>query len=246
MILVLLLLLQNPDGAKRADFDNIWNDANERYQAGKFQEAASQYEILLEEDIHNGKLHFNIANAYFKQGILGRAILHYCKARKYLPGDKDVIENLKLADSQREDLIEDEDTAFLVGYDSLLRRLDYQMVFFLAAGLICLAGILLLLRILRNEMGRWLNYAIVFAAVWGLLFGIAASLQYGQLTRQDMAVLVADIADVRAGPATTETVSFTIHEGVRCRILDSTDGWYRIALANGYNGWVPARSVAII
>jgi len=37
-----------------------------------------------------------------------------------------------------------------------------------------------------------------------------------------------------------------VGEGARCRILDKTEGWLRIGLANGYNGWVPSRSVAQI
>ena len=61
-----------------------------------------------------------------------------------------------------------------------------------------------------------------------------------------MGVLIAAKTDVRAGPVATETISFTIHEGVRCRIMGKTDGWLRIGLANGYNGWVPRASVAEI
>ncbi|MDJ0835768.1 MAG: SH3 domain-containing protein [Acidobacteriota bacterium] len=243
MTLLLFLLVLNPQGS---DPQTLWQEANRAYQDGRFSDASAQYEVLIEEGIHNGMLHFNLANAYFKQQKIGLAVLHYLKARKYLPGNKDITANLEMAMAQRKDLIEGEDEAFMSSYDSVLRRIDYSTVFTLSAFFLILAAATLLWRIIRPDGGRWQIYVLVISGVWGILFGAGAYLQYNQLTRTDLAVLVAPKAEVRAGPATTEVISFTVHEGVRCRILDKTEGWYRIGLANGYNGWVPQQAVTII
>ena len=240
LLLLLLAFVQDPSP------QSLWDDANRAYKEGRFSDASAQYEVLLGEGIHNGMLHFNLGNAYFKQSKVGPAVLHYLKARKYLPGNQDISDNLAMAMAKRKDAIEGEEEAFMSAYDSVLRRIDYGTVFMLAALFLILAGITLLWRIIRQETARWLVYVLVISGVWGLLFGIGASLQYRQMTRTDLGVLVAAKAEVRAGPATTEVVSFTIHEGVRCRILDKTEGWYRIGLANGYNGWVPQQAVTVI
>jgi len=240
--LLLFLALAVPDG----DPEAIWAQANRAYADGRFDDAIASYEVLLESGVHNGKLHFNLANAYMKEDQVGPAILHYLKARKYLPGDADVRANLALAEQARAELIEGEDEAFMAAYDSALRRLNYSTVFGMAAICLALAGLALAWRIVRPDTGKWLTYLLTIALVWGLIASTVTVMQYRQLTRDDLAVLVARVTEVRAGPARTETVSFTISEGARCRILDETEGWFRIGLANGYNGWVPQRSVSRI
>ena len=100
--------------------------------------------------------------------------------------------------------------------------------------------------IIRPHSGKWLGYVLVIGCIMGLSLTGMSFLQYKQLNRQDLGVLITQQAVMRSGPANTESENFTIHEGVRCRILDETDGWYRITLANGYNGWVPRAAVGII
>lgn len=243
ILLCFLLLFNDIDGTQ---VESVWEEANRAYQAGDFTKASGLYEKLVQEGVHNGKLHFNLANAYMKQERLGPAILQYCKARKYLPNDPDVIANLNLVQSMRVDAIEGEDEAFMVGYDNILRSISPGAVQLLAMIFLALAGITGLGRILKPEMGKWLSYVLVISAVWGLIFTALAFMQHDRLDRRDLGVLIAEKTDVRAGPATTEAVSFTIHEGVRFRILGEAQGWYRIGLANGYNGWIPRSAGGVI
>jgi len=241
-VLFLLLSLVQLD-----DPEQVWTQANEAYEDGRFSEAQALYESLIKRDIHNGKLHFNLANAYLKNQRLGPAILHYCKARKYMPNDPDIAQNLALADAQRTDPpIEGEDEAFLMGFDRVVRALNYPTLFFLAAGLLVIAGLASLILVVRPFTGKWLGYVLVIAGVVGIFLSAVTYVQHRQLTRTDLGVVVSSRLDVRAGPATDETISFMVHAGIRCRILDETEDWLRIGLANGYNGWVPRTTVAKI
>jgi len=49
--------------------------------------------IVRDGGIHNGKLYYNIGNAYFRAGNLGRAILNYKKAQTYIPNDQNLLHN---------------------------------------------------------------------------------------------------------------------------------------------------------
>lgn len=240
MILTLLLSFSPTD----ADLNTLWEKGNKAYTDGRFEEALAHYETLLEKGISSGKLHYNVGNAYFMNNQLGRAILHYSRARQLMPTNEDVAANLALADSMRKDPpIEGEDEAFAQTFDTFARSLSYNWIFRLGLIFLVIGGLASLALIARPKTGKWLGYVLVIGCTVGLLFSGAAVLQYKQMTRADMAVLIADDVDVHAGPSLNMNVSFTINQGIRCRILDEAEGWYRIGLANGFNGWVVRTSL---
>lgn len=242
MTWMLCLFILSP--APQAD---IWSQANQAYQEERFQEAVDLYESILAEGVQNGNLHFNLGNAYFKNQQLGKAVLHYYRARKFNPGDEDIANNLALAAEARVDpIIDEEDEAFTRGFDAVVHTLNYSLVFYLALSLLCLGGLASLGMILRPQTRKWIGYVMVTGSVLGLLLMGAAFIQYNQITRTDMAVVIAGKVDVLSGPSSKEPVSFTIHEGISCRVLDETEGWCRIRLANGFNGWMRRTDLEII
>ncbi|CAM2009264.1 tetratricopeptide repeat protein [Acanthopleuribacter pedis] len=221
-----------------------WQQGNAAYQQEQWAAAIDHYEAILAEGQSNGKLHYNLGNAYFKDGRLGKAVLHYYRAQKFLPGDADVQNNLDIANQNREDpIIENEDEAFLSHINFVWHRIPYSVVFWSCLMALVIAGFASLLIIAKPDIGKWAGYLLVVSALLGLLLMGTAFLQHRQLVREDFAVILAEKVPVLAGPQARETVNFTIHEGIRCLILDETPGWYRIRLANGYNGWVPQSSL---
>lgn len=217
-----------------------WQQGNEAYQQEQWAEAVNHYEAILSAGGGNGKVHFNLANAYFKNENLGQAILHYYRAQRYLPGDPDITNNLEIANQTRVDpIIENEDEAFLEHINFIWQHLPYPVVFWSGLVALLLAGAASMLIIARPDSGKWVGYVLVCTALSGLFLMGAAFLQHRQLVREDFAVILAEEVNVLSGPQTREQVNFSLHEGIRCLILDETPGWYRIRLANGHNGWVP-------
>ena len=49
-----------------------------------------EYEAIIREGAENGVIYFNIANSYFKSGELGKAILNYERAKRFIPRDSDL------------------------------------------------------------------------------------------------------------------------------------------------------------
>ena len=54
----------------------------------------------------NGYLLYNIGNAYFRLGDVGRAVLHYREAQQYIPADPNLQQSLRHVRSLRRDRIE--------------------------------------------------------------------------------------------------------------------------------------------
>ena len=74
-----------------------------------YHKAALRFErITREGGIQNGKLHYNIGNAYFRMNDFGRAILSYRRAEQYIPNDPNLQQNLDYARKRRTDRIEEQ------------------------------------------------------------------------------------------------------------------------------------------
>ena len=57
------------------------------------------YENILKEGFSSGELYYNLANSYFKNEQLGKAILNYERAKWFLPRDNDLEFNYQHARS---------------------------------------------------------------------------------------------------------------------------------------------------
>src|SRR5438046_2829373 len=85
---------------RAADTATAFDAANKLYEQGKFAEAASGYESLVQSNSASPALHFNLGNALFKSGQIGRALLAYRQAEQMTPRDPDVRANLQFARKQ--------------------------------------------------------------------------------------------------------------------------------------------------
>jgi tetratricopeptide (TPR) repeat protein len=71
--------------------------AQAAYDEGRYAEAAQLYGQLADNGVDNVELHYNLANAHFKNGNLPEAVLHYRKAWYKAPRDPDIRANLHFA-----------------------------------------------------------------------------------------------------------------------------------------------------
>lgn len=66
-----------PEPAAEASPEQLWDRANTAYINGDFHAAAEFYEQILARGLSSMKLYYNLANACFKEGQLGKSILFY-------------------------------------------------------------------------------------------------------------------------------------------------------------------------
>jgi uncharacterized protein YgiM (DUF1202 family) len=74
----------------------------------------------------------------------------------------------------------------------------------------------------------------------GLLFLLSSGWLWDRLNAVDQkqGVVLVEEVSVTSAPTTGSSTLFVIHEGTNGTILDATDAWYKIRLADGKTGWV--------
>ena len=102
------------------DLDASFSEANQAYADGDFQLAISLYSKILENGVESGEVYFNLGNSYYKSNDLGKTILYYEKAGKFIEGDPALEQNLKLAQLRIVDKIEPVPELFLIEWWSKL------------------------------------------------------------------------------------------------------------------------------
>lgn len=233
-------------GAQEAFF----TEGNRLYQEDDYTGAIRAYERILEEGYESGALYYNLGSAYFKQGRLGQAILHYERALRLLPGDGDVRANLELARSLTTDDITPLPTflplAVARWWVDLLPLSSLRVT--VAAGyVLAIAGLTAVVLRRRTPFARWAGRAAGAGGMLCLVFGINLFLRETGIGRPDEAVVLAEAVSVQSAPSDDPDLQlFTIHEGTKVRLDQAGELWAEVVLADGRVGWVPVEALGRI
>lgn len=223
---------------------------NRLYQEGDYQAALDAYLGLFDDGLESGELHYNIGNAYFKLGEMGRAILFYERARRELPGDESVRANLELARSLTADQITPLPGFWLpraVGWAVRLVPRGW-LITIVALGYLALAATLLYRLLSAGAKPRpWTTRVAVAAAAVTLAFGANLLIREFDIGRAERGVILQAEAAVQSAPSDDPALHlFTIHEGAVVRIDRRAEAWLEIVLEDGKVGWVRAGTVETI
>ena len=216
-------------------------EANRLYGEGQYERAIGLYKGLIEAQVADGVVYYNLGNAYYKRGDLGRAILNYRRAQRLMPRDRDVLANLKLARAQTADRLESDEEA---GLASVVQRamtestsLDESAMLLLALwSLVCALAVGAILWPPGRRVLRGLIVAVsILVGLSGISLGNQVWAQYGRTP----GVIVAKSVGVHSGPGIDYLLEFSLHAGTEVQILDDRDDWVRIVLPGNLQGWMP-------
>ena len=239
-----MLAAQRPDQP-----DPLFQQGNDAYQGGDYPAAESAYRRILEQGSESGPLYFNLGNACFKQKKLGAAIYYWEKAVQIIPADREIRENLELANLLIVDQIETPEDPFPVRILKSVRDLltiAQESIGVLA--LFIITNALFLLYILMKNP-RYSFRALIGSFIIGLLtLLLAGSLAWKIYDRdfRQKGIVLQQKVDVLSGPGAENITVFTIHEGIKVQVHGSSNGWYQISLPNGWNGWLPQNAIGIL
>ena len=222
----------------------LFEQGNQLYQQEDFQGAIDAYRAVLSAGWESAALHYNLGNAYFKSGELGRAILEWERSLVLEPGDPDALANLELARSLTADAVEPLPRFWLFDVvawwvdlipRALLRGLVASAWLALAAGV----GIRVLAR--GEAAGRWGGRIATVSGLVVLVLGASLFVRELGIGQAERGVILADAVPVRSAPADQDDLTlFEIHEGTRVRIDRRAGEWAEIVLDDGKVGWVPS------
>ena len=83
----------------------LWNGAAKAYDEKDYESAVDQYQQLVQMG-ESADLYYNYANALFKAGYTGKAILYYERALRLDPSNEDIKYNLEFANLSKTDRVE--------------------------------------------------------------------------------------------------------------------------------------------
>jgi hypothetical protein len=238
-----------------ADAPPAFKEAAALYDAGHYDQAVLRYESLRGAGLASANLYFNLGNACFKAGQLGRAVLHYERARRLEPRDPDILGNLRFArnESRSPDA---KATGFWIWAAALRDYLttgEWTLMatagYWLAAAAV-IASLWLPSTPQWAGAKRWLRAPALAFAMLAVIGSAGLGAKAAVETGSPAAIVVVKEVVVRFAPVDDAPRHFTAYEGQKLWITGEREssivgvtGWLEVERADGNKGWVPANTV---
>ena len=229
--------------------DSLFDQGNKDYNLGAYQEAISNYKLVLNAGVHSPELYFNLANAYYRLGEVGQSIYYFEKAKLLDPKNKNIETNLQFAKNMSLDAIEILPVSFL---DEVTKTIstrfsisNWARILIGISWILCLFLALYLL----NSNSVWKR--IYFTSFWliTILFIVVFSLTYSHannLQNEHSGIVFENQINIWGEPNERSEVLFELHEGTKVLVVDELGSWKKIKIANGSEGWILASSLKMI
>jgi len=228
---------------------DLFSQAQQEYDRGNYTEAIELYRDILQQGIESSAVHYNLANAYYRDGELGEAILHWEKGKQLAPRDKDIRFNLEVARARVQDRIDAPPSSLLmriyngIKYWFTLNELGWIVGVLFLVGSLSFAGWQHLSAArFRKSAGFMLVASLILVILSGSLLG-------GRLlesARERYGIILVEEVKAHAAPQQMSTEVFILHEGTRAEVERHQGGWYKIRLVDGKEGWIPGNAIGIV
>jgi len=247
ILFLLLIITANLTIAQNAD--STFDNANNLYKNGKFEEAINEYKKIESQKLSSSELYYNLGNSYYKLNKVGPAIYYYEKALKLNPLNEDVKNNLIFAKRLALDNIEELPKTLLQRINAnYLQKLSYNQWATVVIVFSILGSLLFLLFYFAQGSLKKRFYFTTSIVSFILLI---ASLfityqQYNADTKNKEAIIFAEETEVRNAPTFNSEKVFTLHEGTKVIVLDAVDDWKKIKIVDGKIGWMIGNELKIL
>ena len=223
-----------------------FGQALQSYSAAQYADAIEIFEALAEEGYNSYELQYNLGNAWFKHGNIGRSILAFERALRFRPNDADAQHNLNVVRARTRDRVEPVPLLFFVQWWNELRS-SYLPDDFFILSVIFLWMVAIAAFIFFGFRSRLIRrVALTTATIAALLCTVSFILYQQRLSEYEehrFAVVMSAQLTVMSAADETAIESFVVHEGLTVEILDRDDQMLHIRLADGKTGWVPAHTI---
>ncbi len=248
-VFILLFLASFFSSANSAPQVGALDSANQLYRKGDYSLAAEKYESVLQKGFRSASVYYNLGNAYYRTGKLGYAILNYERAYKLAPSDEDIRHNLEVGRARITDKEDALPQFFLFNWWESLQSLftaDGWTIVTYVFYLVLLLSVAAIFVFTSVSIRRYSLYISLLAGVLFLISAVNLFAKFSYSANQTYAVVLTPSVSVRSAPEEKGTESFIIHEGLKVRMEDTLEGWFRIRLKDGNSGWVKKNTVAEI
>lgn len=235
---LLLPLICYSAPAPTQSFAAQFDQANKLYEQGKFEEAAVAFQTLAESGVRAASVWFNLGNAAYKSGQLGRAIAAYRMAEWLTPRDPALRANLQFV---RGKVYSDERTRVPL-WKSIIRLATFNEWTVLTAGSLWAFFSVLAC---AQWTGRAYTKTAALFFVAAMLCGTGLAAAWQEQNRAD-AVVIAREATVRFGPLNESQSAFQLRDGAELTVWASKDDWLQVRDAEKRIGWIRRDEVIVL
>ena len=229
----------------KPDLTREQNQASIYYSEGKYQEAAEIYENLLTAETASAAVYYNLGNAYYKMGEIGKSILNYERALLVSPNFSDAKYNLEIAQFKVVDKVDGSEKVFISRWisDFINLNASNQWAYFSAILFIVCAALMLAYTFGKGGILRRIAFYTGLATfIISLTMLSFAFVQKNKIEKAAYAIIMDGSITIKSSPDVSGTDLFVLHEGSKVKIRSSLSDWFEIEL-DGNIGWVRQRAV---
>ncbi len=219
----------------------LFNEANKLYEQGRYPDAATAYEKIIQTGAQVPAVYFNLGNAFLKAGKTGRAIVAYRTAEKLSPRDPDLRANLQFARDQAAGGV----TNAPQHWTNWTTRLTLNEWTLLTSLTLSAWFMALAMRQWnpkwKKSFGRTLLVLGVIAGFFVVCLISAVRAESGQSS-----VVIVSEAVIRRGPFDESQSVFSLRDGAEVTVLDRNAEWLKIVDGSQRTGWLLQRQLLTV
>lgn len=251
LFLLLVLVISNIFFWKSKPVDvGAISAANHLYEAGHYTEAIQIYEQIIAGGTIESSILYNLGNAYYQSGDLGRAVLNYQRAAQLNPRDADILANLSRVRDLTQDGFAAETASPINSMANLTRTwMTHNETAILALILWFVFCVLLLAW--RSMQFTNARKGLGYTTLLVLLLVFVSSLSLGSRVylaqTQPIGVVIAPVVTISTDPGGENATEYALHSGTEVNLLETRGDWIRLTVhGDVIQGWVPLDAVETI
>lgn len=244
LIIVLSLIVFNgfaPLKVQAEDVNVLFKEAGAFYSQSEYSSTIDRYEKIIRSGEESAAVYFNLANAYYKINMPGKAVLNYERALQLSPRDGDINYNYKYVKNRLA-------TGLFPEESNVLKKVIKAHGDFYS-----IDEMVLIIALLSGLMGVFIVCSVYFD--FGKRIKITAYMLYsllfcifliGLIVKLDMVkntYVVVSSGESKFEPREKATTYFEIKEGELLSVIKKQNEWLKIKRFDGKIGWVNSESI---
>ncbi len=214
------------------------------YNKGDYKAAVSAFETIAEKGVKNGRLFYNLGNAYLKDKQIGPAVLWYERALVMMPDDPDLKFNHDYVLTLTKDEKKETESPLIRIIFFWKYQLSHKTVLWAAVILNAVLWISVSIMIIMKK--RPVRTPVLILAMVAGVFIFTALYNYQEASGAQYAVILPERISVRSGLSNAATELFVLHAGTKVRVEKQNQTHFRIRYAADKIGWIVKSNAGVI
>ncbi len=229
---------------------DLVSQADSAYIQDKFDDAIALYNEAIATDGVSSTLYYNLGNAYYRAGKLGKAIVNYERSLILNPRNNDARANLEFVNTKITDKPQENASILSNMYDKMVNLLNFNTWAWLAiVAFILLLGAIGLYIFTSNITTRKIGFfgaiILLIATASTIIFSYTGS---SRAKAHNTAIVIEPSTMLSTSPRNPKDrneEALLLHEGTKVEIIDSvatpgdslTKKWYDVKINNN-RAWI--------